>query len=190
MDPLLDYLNFERVPENLSWSEIGPAEIPMDIIPEDFDDPSILESISGNKIKYPNQPSKTLAKNLAKTLLGSGYNKESTIVEPFIRKHITNNNLGGAALMGLAYGLPVVGTVLDIAEGHIPGLLDISGTAPLFKGPIKAARKLVLPSAIGGSAQGTLPAAIAKAFEEEPSLDDYTQDEIDEWWQDAIRRYR
>ena len=190
MDPLLDYLNFERAPENLSWSEIGPAEIPMDIIPEDFDDPSVLEAASKNKIKYPNQPSKTLAKNLAKTLLGSGYNKESTIVEPFIRKHITNNDLGGAALMGLAYGLPVVGTALDIAEGHLPGVLDISGIAGLFKGPIKTARKLVLPSAIGGSAQGTLPAAIAKAFEEEPSLDDYTQDEIDEWWQDAIRRYR
>jgi hypothetical protein len=189
MEPT-DYLRWG--PTDLGWQApiLEPAAVPIETIPDDFDDPSIVELMSGNTIKYPNTASRTLAKNTAKTLLGSGYNKDSKLVEPFIRKHITENNLGAAALMGLAYGLPVIGTVLDMAEGNIPGLLDIASTAGLFRGPIKAARKIMLPSAIGGSAQGTLPAAIAEAVTPKPSLDDYTQDQIDEWWQDAIRRYK
>ena len=189
MEPT-DYLKWG--PTDLSWQApvLEPAAVPIEMIPDDFDDPSIIEAQSGNARKFPNTWSRTLAKNTAKTLLGSGYNKESKLVEPFIRKYITDNDIGTAALMGLAYGLPVIGTALDMAEGNIPGLLDITGTAGLFKGPIKAARKVVLPSAIGGSAQGTLSATISKAFEPELSLDDYTQDQIDEWWQDAIRRYK
>lgn len=195
-DELLDYLNVERAedPEILAPLSLEPAQLPTELIPEDPDDVSLVEMLSGNRIKYPSTGIRKLAQNTAKTLLGSGYNKDSKRVEPWIRKNISDNDYIVGMMMGAAYGLPVIGPLTDMIDENLPGLLDITGLGGIpkaaTKAAIKSAAKTAAPSMIMGMGQGAALPAIYHFVKDKPRLEDHTQEEIDDWWNDQLERYR
>ena len=195
-DELLDYLNVERTedPEILAPLSLEPAQLPTELIPDDPDDVSLVEMLSGNRIKYSSTGIRKLAQNTAKTLLGSGYNKDSKRVEPWIRKNISDNDYVVGMIMGAAYGLPVIGSLTDIIDGNMPGILDFTGLGGIpraaTKTAVKSAAETAVPSIITGMGQGAALPAIYNFVNDKPRLEDYTQEEIDDWWNDQLKRYR
>lgn len=195
-DGLLDYLNVERAedPEILAPLSLEPAQLPTELIPDDPDNVSLVEMLSGNRIKYPSKVVRDAAINTAELLLGSGYNKDSKRVEPWIRKNISDNDYVVGMIMGAAYGLPVIGPLTDIIDGNMPGILDFTGLGGIpraaTKAAVKSAAKAAAPSMIMGMSQGAALPAIYHFVKDKPRLDDHTQEEIDDWWNDQLKRYR